>query len=404
MVERMLTGFKNLLHSPQDGPEWIAATEDELDMLKKHAQACVYWKRKLLEAREDEMFLRFAKEGWSRRELTHPGFSKHPSVRSLEDAPYIVDERNWPATRLVLLDILRDLKTLRQRDELALTVKQRRDMLRTVYEPHRRQMSRLPEYKDVMIPPFGDCIMSPHAECLRNLIEDSSHYRTIPAENFRAALAQIDLVSIATEYTRTKEDLLRTEADVTELEHPGSVIFRLPSSTRPETDTILFSPRILADPFFITNDANSSIPGIKLWALPPAGTLEYDPRASWYAGEMLRLCGATSMKEVEMMDPLFECLDCRRVGKWRSFLRWIAALKHHGECHILSITSFDEAVKLRIEQAEVDLKKGHPQIPYRAVKCSLCPEYPAQFDRLNAEEKCAKVNIHGTIEDHLLNV
>ncbi|KAL0569901.1 hypothetical protein V5O48_012058 [Marasmius crinis-equi] len=335
-----------------------------------------------------EIIERLSQEGWQERELRNPRIIGHPLVLSMEDAPEVLNESNWQNLRETLVVILQELLDEEHRS----TVKFRTDMLRTVYEPYRRRVSRGEAFIRIPIPPLGDFMASTMVQGVCNLIDDAAHARMVPRDDLIAALDGVDFLALAKEWTAAKEAELKAFLGDRSTEYTvNSAIFRRNGCTEP----IVF-PRILLDPFFI----NTS----QIWDLPSDVSLVLDEKASFYARQMLGLCNLKTLKDVERINPIFECLDCGNAQERRLFIRWLAALEHDHENHELSIASYDEKTKSLIEQAEVDLKKGPRQIPYRAVRCNLRSEYPSSFDRLKASEKVDKPDLHGTIEKHLSEV
>ncbi|KAL0571922.1 hypothetical protein V5O48_010042 [Marasmius crinis-equi] len=364
---------------------WTNIKAQELRSLLEPTVLHRKWFSRLRAERRNEIIERLSQEGWQKRQLHNPSIIKHPLVLSMEDAPEALNESKWTNLRETLVVILQELADEEHRS----TVKFRTDMLRTIYEPYCRKVSRGEAFASIPIPPFGDFMASNTAQGVRDLINDATHVRMVPRDELIAALDGISFLTLAKEWTAAKKAELEAFLGDRSTEYTVNyAIFRRNGSAEP----IIF-PRILLDPFLI----NTS----QIWALPLDTTLALDKKASFYAQQMLGLCNAQTLKDVEKIDPIFECLDCGNTREHRLFMRWLATLEHHHENHELSIASYDEATELLIEQAEVDLKKGHCQIPFRAVRCNLCSEYPSSFDRLKVGEKVDKLNLHGTIEKHL---
>uniref|UniRef100_A0A0W0F6E0 Uncharacterized protein n=1 Tax=Moniliophthora roreri TaxID=221103 RepID=A0A0W0F6E0_MONRR len=211
-------------------------------------------------------------------------FANHHPV---DNAKPLTD-RNWTIVKPILLAFLEECKAHRLKLERRTIYTNRYLLVQHVFDMHHQKN------RGTVLPPIGDFILA--SDGINRLIWNDPDCEVLGSEFSKTPCVKMPRIAKDWIQKNVKELLRRVPKN-------GLPVFKCT-----ECAEVLWIPRA-----FVHSCCT------ELWS---SESLGYDPRAAEYVKAMFKLSGARGLDELELLDPLLECLDCGCGAKGRLFTMW----------------------------------------------------------------------------------
>ncbi|KAJ7650259.1 hypothetical protein FB45DRAFT_887452 [Roridomyces roridus] len=319
--------------------EWLKRKRAEVNELNAHAELCAAWARDRTNARSDELddaraarlnaiTERLTLLGWGDEIPHHMEFREHRLVKQ----PKALTDRIWANIKDPLIEFLAEQKQIRLEDDWRRTIRERRTLAVQTYNNFVKTQPA-----EAILPPKYDVIS---LEPWRALIEDTPvEQEKLTLDSFAPLVAQISEFAIDWRRRADAELVEILQADKPDACEGGLCV---PQGAAYTPEAIAY-PRILVH-------FSASVPK---WASFPPDELEPLEKsiggASWNNTKTIRphrrapalmravveACrldpDVTTAQEMEEIDPVVECVNCRRdgegtaTGTGKLVMRWVQA-------------------------------------------------------------------------------
>ncbi|KAF9267024.1 hypothetical protein L218DRAFT_995925 [Marasmius fiardii PR-910] len=318
--------------------------------------------------------------GWGTLDLGDYQLWRHPWV----DQAKPLTERSWATMEPRFTELLQEIRTSRSEEQF----NHRIGILKGIYTEVRRNLMN---QKDQLVIPFVEFILTPEGKDFLNATLYASSDSTVQpihdqTENrkFSSIVLRLDLKRISKRWLADKEAALRAMLEQKRCSLSTAIL-----KCKNCHDT-LWVPRIYGHECRTPARSPSTAVQASRWSWPEYNpfesrfqnyvvwdveNFEYDAARSAFVKQILDLCGASDLRELDAIDPLLECLDCprgRTLGH-RAFYRWQTAVTSHhryknAKTHTLSMT-IDPETRIRAEKME---NEALADTVFLRVDCKLC--------------------------------
>ncbi|KAL0577624.1 hypothetical protein V5O48_004349 [Marasmius crinis-equi] len=371
--------YMDVKGDPQRLEEWGNKKKEEFEIRLKWAETWKEWQYKCLSKarqakneRRTAITNKFLELGWDQSLLDASAFRDCRLVNS----PKSLTEAEWIEIKPALTKKLNELKATRE-------YRHRFATLENAYTLH---CKLLRHFNNRPLMPFVEFLMSPSAQEINEYIFNTNMDVPFTNHTFYTFLDAISIETLSDGWLREKEEELTKALEKRTKHLLSKVIFKCKTCHQ-----VLWTPWVYPH---VCGKANKQARTSPDWQWPQfnpfedldlfhnrelwhANRFEYDACRTAFVEQMLNLSGANDLEHLVEINPLFECLDCRKGGPQRYFYRWTSAVHDHRRSknhkhHKLSISSYDEVTETEIKDMESSELMAK-SIVVADVECKLCP-------------------------------
>ncbi|KAL0575687.1 hypothetical protein V5O48_006275 [Marasmius crinis-equi] len=373
-IRALVQQYREVKDDPAALEKWHSEQKKNCIAIKEHASQCSEWMGTRFKAsyeerkasrsqRNEEITKRLSALGWESHYFEDEQFRRNAIVREAKP----ITERIWKNIEPKLVSLLEDIRArglaLKRNDCL----KERYENLKNAYGTKERAEL------DVLFPPVADFLLNGPVVQIQDMIRNTPYDEDLDQSKLSDALGHVDMAKFSQEWMDKKQPELLQKLDTrAELR---LAIFKCQLCQEP-----LWPPRIYVHDCCVAYKlGETSI--YRRWTRPQdqdfdlfrdswgwrfweARRVSYDKQRS---ENLVKLCGPDGcIEELERVDPLFECVDCRS-SEGRMFMRWTRGIDHTSG-HRLILALCDEKTR-----SQIVAKEQEHHVPTVQVICKRCP-------------------------------